>query len=661
LHKRIINIGLVAHVDAGKTTLTENMLFKAGAIRSKGSVDEGSTITDSLEIERKRGISVKATAASFIWKNTQINLIDTPGHVDFTAEVERSLSILEGAILVVSAVEGVQAHTYSIFEALKSMNIPTLIVVNKLDRQGADYFNVLEELTVELGAKIFPLNYVYNEGLKNVNISDVWSNVDELSDIKNLGLENLAELDEQILEMYLDGEELSWNAISNAVIENVQKNNLVPVLATIAKNDIGTAALLNAITKFFPSAASPLNAENSALVYKIEHDKTLGRIAHIKLFAGSLTGRNIISNTTQGTEDKIAQLRKLYSNKLESIAELFAGDVGVISGLPNVQAGDILGNPAFVPKATIIQHPIITVQVIAKKPEQYAQLADALMILNAEDPTLSFKWYKGEQELHLKLMGNIQMEILQSLIASRFGIDSDFMDPTVIYKETPSAKAEGYAKYTMPKPCWAIVKFIIEPGQPGSGITYKSEVSVDKIDRKYQNEVEGVVSKALEQGHKGWEVTDVIITLIDGEDHEMHSRPGDFILATPMGIMDGLQNAGTTLLEPLYSFEIKASEELLGQIASDLTTMRATFANPNFEGDKFILKGIVPVATSIDYSIKLSSITGGKGKIKLSYGGYQKCSDELGKVREYKGVNPLDRSQWILQKRGAFKADERKF
>ena len=258
-------------------------------------------------------------------------------------------------------------------------------------------------------------------------------------------------------------------------------------------------------------------------------------------------------------------------------------------------------------------------------------------------------------------MGAIQIEIIQTIIAERFNIEAEFKEPTIIYKETPIVKAEGFVRYWMPKPCWAIFTFKIETGELNSGIVYKSKVSVDKIARKYQNEIEQTIPKALKQGIKGWEVTDLKITLISGEDHEVHSRSGDFILATPMAIMDGLQNTNTQLLEPMFNFEIKANEELLGGIASDLTTRRATFANPDFADGKFIIKGKTPVATSLDLSIKLNSLTGGKGKIKLSFGGYQKCTDKQGIIRDYKGVNPLDNSQWILHKRGAFKSDERKF
>ncbi|MEZ5199359.1 MAG: hypothetical protein R2764_24145 [Bacteroidales bacterium] len=227
--------------------------------------------------------------------------------------------------------------------------------------------------------------------------------------------------------------------------------------------------------------------------------------------------------------------------------------------------------------------------------------------------------------------------------------------------ETPAGIMMGYVEYTMPKPCWAVMWFRIEPGERGSGIQYDSEVSVNDIHRKYQNEIKETIPKALSQGLKGWAVTDIKITLIKGEDHEIHSRPGDFILATPIGIMDALNAADTRLLEPVYEFEIKSAEEHLGTIVSDLTKMRATFDSPEFDNELFSLKGKFPVSTSLKYHIRLSSLTGGKGRINTKFGGYQECSDDHGKTREYKGVNPLNTSQWILHKRGAFKADERKY
>ncbi len=272
---------------------------------------------------------------------------------------------------------------------------------------------------------------------------------------------------------------------------------------------------------------------------------------------------------------------------------------------------------------------------------------------------MDFKWFKEEREFHLKILGPIQTEVLKDSLSQRWGIEAEFLPPKVIYKETPAQSAEGYVRYWMPKPCWAIMTFLIEPGETGSGVNFENKVRTSDISQKYINEVKRAIPWTLKQGLHGYEVTDIKITLIKGEEHNVHSNPGDFILATPMGIMRGLENAGTDLLEPMYAFEIKAHQEFLGAVSSDLSQMRATLESPIFDGEFFILKGRVAVAEAMDYAIQFNATTSGKGRLKLSLDGYEKTVLTEDKTRPYKGVSPLDESQWILHMRGAFKADER--
>jgi ribosomal protection tetracycline resistance protein len=658
MQKNIRNIGILAHVDAGKTTITEQFLYLVSATRTLGNVDKGTAITDFLEVEKQRGISVRSAPVSFVWENTTINLIDTPGHVDFSAEVERVLRVLDGAILVISAIEGVQAHTYTLWYALQNLKIPTIIFINKIDRPGADVFKVVDELNKELKANAIPVQFADNE--EDINIEDLWLENSPKPEIKYLQekyIEQLAEQDDELLDDYLNGIVIDKNRIKKLIQKQSLKAKMLPVLMGAAKMKLGVKELLEAIKLYIPSAKTD-NSELSALVFKIEHNKKLGRLAHVRLFAGQLKNRDVVHNYSLDIDEKIARIQKVFTNKKEDVGELFAGDIGIISGMLQVRVGDILGKPEGIPKSTTLNLPLLTVQAKAINEQNYAQLAAALQELAGEDPTLDFVWLKAEKELHLKIMGAIQTEILQTILKNRFSIDAEFTEPTVVYKETPSKTGEGFVRYWMPKPCWAILKFKIEPGERGSGVIYKSEVSVNDIQKKYQNEVEKTIHKALEQGIKGWEVTDIKITLIEGEDHVAHSNPGDFIIATPMGIMRALENTGTTLLEPMLRFTISAAETDLGKITGDLTNMRAEFANPQFENERFTLSGIVPVATSLDYAIKLSALTSGKGKINYQFGEYRSCTDELGQTREYKGVNPLDESKWILHARGAYKADE---
>lgn len=658
--QNIHNIAILAHVDAGKTTITENLLFLGGVTRKIGSVDTGSAITDFLEVEKQRGISVRSACTSFMWKDTQVNLIDTPGHVDFSAEVERVLRVLDAAILVVSAVEGVQAHTHTLYEALLERGIPVLIFINKIDRAGADVLQVCKDLQKELKAPAFNLQSCIDEGSNEVTICDVWQseNDDLANDLKELSLENLANADEDVLEKYLEGEELEASYCIAKAQDLCKQSKINPIMLGVAKNGSGMTELLDAIVNYFPKASAESETEPSALVFKIEHDKTLGRLAHIRMFNGSIKNRDSIKNVIAQRDEKVALIRKIYTNKHIDIGTLDAGDIGIISGMPEVQVGDILGSEKGIPELTTLQIPLLTVGVKSNNEADYAKLAEALQVLSSEDPLLQFEWFKEDREMNLHIMGTIQMEILEMLLNSRFGLEVSFDEPTVVYKETAAKEIEGYIRYTMPKPCWAVLRFKIEPGERGSGITYKSTVGVNDVLQKYQNEVKRTIPKALEQGIKGWEVTDIRITLIEGEDHEMHSRPGDFMIATPMGIMNGLKESDTKLLEPILKFRISAPEEFLGKIAGELNQMRAVFANPEFDDEKFHLEGEVPVATSMDFNIRLSSLTGGKGKVKFGFAGYQDCPEGEGREREYKGVNPLDKSQWILHARGAFKTNE---
>jgi len=661
MQQTIRNIGILAHVDAGKTTITEQFLYLSSATRALGNVDKATAITDFLEVEKARGISVRSAPVSFKWNNSVVNLIDTPGHVDFSAEVERVLRILDGAVLVISAIEGVQAHTYTLWNALQELKIPTIIFINKIDRPGADVLMIIEEIRKELKINAIPVQYAENESDTNIKIADFWTDNtqnNELISLQENYIELLAEHNDQLLDDYLNEMKITGIRLKEIIQQLSKKADLFPIMLGIAKEGEGIRELLDAVTQYIPSANTDLDTELSGLVFKLEHDKKLGRLAHVRLFSGSLKNRDLIYNHSLNIEEKIARIQKVYTNKKEDIGQLFSGDIGIISGMSKVRVGDILGKPEGIPKSSSLNIPLLTVQAKAKNEADYANLAAALQELSSEDPMLNFIWLKSEKELHLKIMGKVQMEILQTILQNRFEIDAEFTDPTVVYKETPLKSGEGYIRYWMPKPCWAIMKFKIEPEDLGSGVVYKSKVRVDDVQQKYQNEVEKTIPKALQQGIKGWEVTDIKITLIEGEDHVMHSNPGDFIIATPMGVLKGLENTGTSLLEPMLRFTISAQEAHLGKITSDLTNMRAEFSNPEFEDDKFTLSGIVPVSTSLDYAIKLSSLTGGKGKINYRFEGYRNCPDNLGKTREYKGVNPLDESKWILHARGAYKANE---
>jgi ribosomal protection tetracycline resistance protein len=645
--RQIRNLGILAHVDAGKTTVTENMLFLSGSTRTLGDVNKGTTLSDGLDVEKKRGISVRASTFSFTWKDVQINLIDTPGHVDFSAEVERSLRVLDCAVLVLSAVEGIQAHTETIWYALQALNIPVIFFINKIDRMGANTQAVINKLKQEFSPDIILLNHAENEGDTHATTRPLTE--EQLKE----QTEKIAEKDDMLLEKYFNEAPITSDQLQTSLAQSVRNRHLFPVLCGVAKNNIGIEPLLDAIFQYFPNANTETDQPVSAVVYRLEHDPKLGRIAGIRLYRGQLKNRDIVHNITADREEKITQIKKPALNKFEDTGLIQAGDIGFVCGMPDVQIGDILGDPTPVPGNHTLNAPLLSVQVIPTNEADHTPLAEALQQLASEDPHLNFQWFPDERELHVKIMGAIQTEILTDILQTRFGIQATFGDPTVIYKETPSTTGYGTERYTMPKPCWAIVTYRIEPGELGSGITYHSEVATNDIKQKYQNEIIRNLPEAVHQGPRGWEVTDIKITLTEGSDHVLHSRPGNFRLATNIAILRGLTDIGTTLLEPFLTFRITAPEEFVGKVSSDIITMRGTLEPAEMADGRFTLKGRVPLATSLDYAMRLSSQTGGKATLSAHFDGYEPCADELGIIRPYKGICPLDRSKYILKMRGA--------
>ncbi len=650
MRDQIRNIAIMAHADAGKTTITEQFLFLSGQTRKPGHVDQGTAQTDFLPVEQERGISVRSAHATFQWRNVRINLIDTPGHVDFSADVERVMRIPDGVILVISAVEGVQAHTETLWAALRERPIPVIFFINKIDRMGADSESVIESIGKDLKISPLCLQETSGEGSNDVFINCIWSAEYRSEELT----ESIVASDESMLLQFLEGNEPGFKALDQQLTRMILSCDVYPLLFGSAKMGLGIQELLDAVVDYFPAPLGDLAGPLSALVFGISHDKTMGKVAHVRLFSGRITNREVIFNDTRQVEEKVTQVRRMFPGKFEDTGMAEAGDIAGICGLGSAQVGDLLGHShKDIPQQVQLRIPLLTVQVKAADIKDYPALAEAMLELAAEDPALEFEWLRDEAELHVKIMGWIQMEVLERILSDRFGLIARFQNPTVIYKETPSGKGEGFVQYWMPKPCWAVMKFLIEPGERGSGVVYQSTVAVNDIQQKYQNEVERTIAAALKQGIKGWEVTDLRITLTAGEDHPMHSRAGDFAIATPMGIMNGLVNTGTTLLEPMIGFQINATEDLLGAVTSDITRMRGSFESPVMDNGRFTLQGFMPLATSLDFPVKLSSRSGGKARISTHFHGYQECTDEQGVIRSYKGISPLDTAKYILKARKA--------
>lgn len=659
LGKTVLTIGILAHVDAGKTSITECLLHHSGATKSLGSVDKGSAITDDLTMEKSRGISIKASSVNFSWENSSFQLVDTPGHIDFSAEVDRSLSILDGVILVVSAKEGVQAHTLNLWESLMERKLPVIIFFNKIDRAGVDVEHVFLEFEKDLGAKLFALNYpdLSNpDQHKLLSFTNCGNHMG--STILDKSMENLAEYDEAFLAQYLEGETSDLGQVLEKGKQHIKAGALYGALFGSAKLGLGIAELLNSISTLIPQSKSYFLTA-AAKVFKVTFHEKKGRLAYIKSYGGMLKSKDVIRSQMLDQDIKINQIFKTHLGDLVQVSELYPGEIGVITTSDIIHSGDILGSENLNDQYSKISKAVLGVQVIAKEEKDYQKLGEALEILHVEDSILDFKWFKEEKEFHLKILGPIQTEVLKESLIQRWSIEAEFHKPKVIYKETPSKSAEGYVRYWMPKPCWAIMTFLIEPAPLGSGVSFTSNVRTSDISNKYINEVKRAIPWSLKQGIHGYEVTDLSITLLAGTEHTVHSNPGDFLLATPMGVLRGLENARTDLLEPMYAFEIKANQDLLGPVSNDLNQMNAQIDSPVFDNDFFTLRGRVSVAAAMNYAIKFNATTSGKGRLKLTLDGYKKTTTTDDKIRSYKGVSPLDEAQWILHMRGAFKADER--
>lgn len=649
LKDKIINIGIVAHVDAGKTTLTEQLLYHSGELRKKGNVDDGTSQTDWLSIERSRGISVKLSSVRITKGDCHINIIDTPGHVDFNGEVERSLSILDCAVLMISAVEGIQGQTELLFEALRQTKIPTILLINKIDRVGSDVEALINAIKSQFTPSVINFHDVRNQGGRDCAIQN--RELAEPAFFEECVLA-LSEFDPSLLEKFLSDDSITPACLEEKLKTAMNNTQIIPVLCSSASLGIGIDDLLEFVVKFMDGAKGSKEDELSAIVYKIEHDKTMGKIAHVRMFGGTIKNRDSIYIPSCEKSQKVTQVRRVFGAKYTDIGEVAAGDIAVLCGLSPIQIGDVIGSRGKW-RTFKLAVPLLKVKVLPHINSELPALMSALRELCDEDPLLDMEYISEEQEIQIKIMGAIQLEIIAALLKERYNLDVRFSPPSVIYKETPVKTGEGFEAYTMPKPCWAVVRLKIEPGKPGSGLEYSSIVPNNDIFLRYQHHIKTSVQETLKQGLYGWEVTDLKVTLIGGQHHIMHTHPLDFFLATPMAVLNGLVNAGTTLLEPMLTMRISAQEEFLGKIIGDLVQMRGTFDSPVIRAGNFVVEAYIPVATSLEYSIKLGIITSGRAVVSTRFAGYRECPVELGASTKRRGVNPLDRAKWILHKRNA--------
>ena len=603
-------VGILAHVDAGKTTLAEAMLFDAGTIRTCGRVDRGDSHLDTDLMERDRGITIFSSQAALVHAGTVITLVDSPGHVDFSAEAERTLAALDLAVLVVGANDGIQGHTRTLWRLLERHGIPTIIFANKVDLlPDAGSLAEKNALVAALRAKL-------SEGCLP---------------IEELTGEAAAMTDEAALEEFLEAGTLSDATTRRLFAER----HVFPCLFGSALKNEGVAELLDAIAKLAPDRAWP--GEFAARVYRVSRGDRGERIAWLKITGGELHARQQVNGVADGIpwSEKINELRIYTGSRFEPISNASAGGVCAATGLSHVRPGDTLGaEPA--PERPILA-PVLTYGVLTGNADIHTVLS-ALRELAEEDPMLAVSWDEHLQEIRLRLMGAVQLEVVRDLMARRFGLDIDFGPGSILYKETISRPVMGIGHFE-PLRHYAEVNLRLDPAPRGSGVTFGSECSEDDLDRNWQRLIlTNAQERELVGVLAGAPVTDVRITLVGGRAHLKHTEGGDFRQATYRAMRQALMTARELgecmLLEPWYAFELELPTDKVGRAMSDLTRMSARFGSPEQMGDEARLTGEVPASELGDYALQLAEYTSGQGRISLEFSGYEPCHDSQHVIEE---------------------------
>ena len=637
---KIINIGILAHVDAGKTTLTESLLYTSGAILELGSVDKGTTRTDTMFLERQRGITIQAAVTSFNWNDYKINIVDTPGHTDFITEVYRSLSVLDGAILVISAKDGVQAQTRILFHALQKMNIPTIIFINKIDQYGINLNNIYQNIKEKLSNDIIVMQNVTltpEISIKNIIDLDEWDPVISKND--------------KLLEKYIVGEKLTIQELMYEEYRCVKKGSLFPIYHGSARNNIGTQQLIEAISNLFCPEMNENDSELCGRVFKIEYTDHKQRLVYLRLYSGTLHLRDTIILP----EKKKVKLTEIYipsNGEMIQTKTVCSGDIFII---PNntLRLNDIIGNEKILPCNVWNDNtaPILRTRIEPIKIEEREKLLDALTEIADTDPLLRYYVDTITHEIIISFLGTVQLEVICSLLIEKYHINIRIEDPTVIYLEKPLQKAD----YTIhievpPNPFWASIGLSITPLPIGSGIQYESKVSLGYLNQSFQNAVREGINYGLEQGLYGWEVTDCKICFEYGVYYSPVSTPSDFRFLAPIVLEQTLKKAGTQLLEPYLSFILFTPQGYLSRAYNDAQKHCAIIETSQSKNDEIIFTGHIPVRCINEYRNTLTLYTNGQAVFLTELKDYQIATCEP-VIQSRRPNNRIDKVRHMFNKK----------
>lgn len=612
-------IGVLAHVDAGKTTFCEQVLYHTKSIKNRGRVDDKNTFLDNHEIEKQRGITIFSEQGKFYFNGSSYNLIDTPGHIDFSPEMERSIRIMDYAVVIISAGEKVQVHTKTVFRLLKKHRVPTFLFINKIDRSGIDAELLLSDIKSKLTENAVDLSDKLNIDGSDITLSE------EL-------IEFIAESDEELIERYLnnDYDEKIW---IYKLKEKIKKCEIYPILRGSALHDIGIQEFLEKLDLL--TYTEYKNDEDFiGKVYKVKYDESRKRITYVKAISGKMKVKDEISYIVDDDihTEKINSIRIYNSNKFESINEVEAGQIFGVEGLSKANPGAALyknfSSDFYEADCELDMVPTLTSKVMFDKSLNVKEVLSIFQILQNEEPSLNIVWNENLKQIQVNIMGEIQLEVLKEILKSRFGLNIDFGKSEILYKETVKEKTIGYGHFE-PLGHYAEVQLIIEPGMRNSGINFKSIAHPDNLNQGHQNLVKTHIFEKEHNGILGgYPITDIEVTLITGRAHNKHTSGGDFRQATLRALRQGLEQVENEILEPFYKFKIEVGHEYIGRVISDIQKMNGEFNNPIISEDICTIEGRGPVATLMDYPIEIISFSKGSGSIVFIFDGYDVCHNE---------------------------------
>ena len=683
LHK-VRNIGIAAHIDAGKTTTSERILFFTGMSHKIGEVHDGAATMDWMEQEKERGITITSAATTAFWKGYQINLIDTPGHVDFTIEVERSMRVLDGAVSVFCSVGGVQPQSETVWRQANKYHVPRIVFVNKMDRIGANFFRVEEQIRERLKANPIPIQipigaednfrgvvdlvrmkaYVWNDEKKPTDYveEEIPTEVkDKAEEYRAKLIEAVSETDDSLMEKFFAGEELSEEEIKKGIKAGCLRMTITPMLCGTAFKNKGIQPLLDAVVDYLPApdeieaikgvyedgtevtVESTDNGEFAVLAFKIMTDPFVGQLTFIRVYRGSLESGSYAYNTVQDSKERIGRLLKMHSNKREEITELFAGEIGAVVGLKNTLTGDTLASEKdkVILERMDFPEPVISVAVEPKTKADQEKMAIALQKLAQEDPSFRVSTDEESGQTIISGMGELHLEIIVDRMLREFKVDAEVGQPQVAYRETIRKTVEQeykYAKQSGGRGQYGHVFLRIEPLPAASGFEFVNDIKGGVVPKEYIPAVEKGCKEALQSGVlAGYPVEDVKVTLFDGSYHEVDSSEMAFKLAASMGFKEGARKAGAVILEPMMKVEVETPEEYMGDVIGDLNKRRGQVNSMDDRNGVKIIAAYCPLAQMFGYSTDLRSMTQGRATYSMEFDHYEEVpknvSDEIIKKR----------------------------